>query len=92
MTEQTIAILDSRVRDFIKEKLVTISISKDKQVKVSPKSQEKFYRFCIQKRVNPYRGEVYAMPFWNNDTKNYDVMPVIDYKVYMKWANTSGKM
>ena len=79
------------LQKFVKENLAQIVVNK-KNITLTTDSKLKFFDFCMKNKVNPFDWEVYAMPFYNSEIKSYDVMPVVDYKVYIKRANLSGKM
>ncbi|MGB1278474.1 MAG: recombinase RecT [Vibrio cyclitrophicus] len=49
-----------------------------------------FLEVCKVNNLNPFKKEVYAVPFYDSKKKKYDLQPVTSYTVYLARANESG--
>ena len=52
--------------------------------------QRGFIRSCMAYGLNPILKEIYPMPFWNSETKKYNLGVCPDYKTFLNRAELSG--
>lgn len=57
---------------------------------ISDAQRTVFLEVCKVNNLNPFKKEVYAVPFYDSKKKKYDLQPVTSYTVYLARANESG--
>jgi hypothetical protein len=47
---------------------------------------------CLANNLNPYKREIYPIPFWNSKLGKNDMQPVTAYTVCLQKAQASWKL
>jgi len=80
--------------DNNEERLITDAISTLKSMGMMEKydedQQRGFIRSCMAYKLNPILKEIYPMPFYNSETKKYNLGVCPDYKSFLNRAELSG--
>ena len=51
-----------------------------------------FVSYCVRNQHDPFKKEVYPIPYFNKKTNRYDLSIITGYEVYLKRAEASGKL
>lgn len=60
--------------------------------KISEQQKSLFIQIAIANKLNPFKRQIYAVPFWNSETRKMDMQPITSYTVYLERANLSGQL
>lgn len=74
------------------ETLITSFFADAKIANVDPMEKKKFIAICQINKLNPFKGEIYAIPRKDSATQTTKLSVVINYNEYLKRAEASGKL
>ncbi|HMY81097.1 MAG TPA: recombinase RecT, partial [Candidatus Absconditabacterales bacterium] len=81
--QKTMAISKDTLEDFL------FSQCKNE---ISDEQKALFVGIALANNLNPYKREIYPIPFWNSKLGKNDMQPVTAYTVYLQKAQASGKL
>lgn len=59
---------------------------------ISEEQKALFIGIAMANNLNPFKREIYPIPFWNSKLGKNDMQPVTAYTVYLQKAQASGKL
>ena len=74
-----------------KETIEEFLFSQCKQ-EISDEQKALFIGIAQANNLNPFKREIYPIPFWNTKLGKNDMQPVTAYTVYLQRAQQSGKL
>lgn len=80
---------NGKVMDFKKEAGQYLFSQK---INISDGKKMLFLKLAEMYKLNPFKREIYAVPFYNSVIKSYDFEPVTAYNVYIARAEETGKL
>jgi hypothetical protein len=59
---------------------------------ISDEQKALFIGISLAHNLNPFKREIYPIPFWNTKLGKNDMQPVIAYNVFLQRAQASGEL
>jgi len=72
----------------LEEYLFTSDVAK----KIDPKQKALFFQVAQACNLNPFKREVYLIPYWDKKENKYAISILTGYEVYLKRAESTGKL
>lgn len=90
-TQEQLLVKYWQLTHVTKETIEEFLFSQCKQ-EISDEQKALFIWIALANNLNPFKREIYAIPFWNTKLWKYDLQPVTGYGVYLQRAQQSGKL